>query len=549
MSSEEPISRNAPCPCGSGKKYKRCCGAIVQVSETVSNAGPIVPSAAERMYADAMALRDAGRIADARKKYEEILKAWPNETQAISGLGYCLIRLGQRERGLAEAKRAVELVPSDPIPIMELSLMFYNLGEVEDALEWATRAVALGPVGADANTIIANCHERTHRIREALEANRLAQAANPQNTWLKLQEAKLVARDGDDSRALDILRETTGMPGLPPELKAQAFSEMGRALDKLGKYDQAYESFVQSGLESSRTTKARRFKLEHRPSIIASYMSGLTAERLSRWRPEDLEDDSWTPVFLVGFPRSGTTMTEQILAAHSGIESLGERPYLDNLRLEWAQIVGAKPDLGQMVDQLDADIILRLRKMYREKVEADQKVPRGAQVIIDKVPLNIMNIGFINLVFPDAKIIVALRDPRDSCLSCFMQEFELNSAMIHFLSLERAVRFYTQVMGSWLHFRQLITLPFVTVRYEDTVRDIEAQAKRLIDFLGLDWEPGVLQFHQRAAEQVISTPSYVAVTEPVHSRAIGRWKNYAEPFAPLLPSLEPFVREFGYETG
>jgi hypothetical protein len=408
--------------------------------------------------------------------------------------------------------------------------------------------VALGSVGANANTIIANCYERTHRIKEALEANLLAQAANPQNTWLKLQEAKLVARDGDDSRALDILRETTGIPGLVPELKAQAFSEMGRVLDKLGKYGQAYEAFVQSGLESSRTTKARRFKLEHRPSIIASYLSGLTAERLSRWRPEDLEDNAWTPVFLVGFPRSGTTMTEQILAAHSEIVSLGERPYLDNLRLEWARIVGAKPDLGQMVDQLDVDIILRLRNMYREKVEADQKIPAGSRVIIDKVPLNIINIGFINLVFPESKVIVALRDPRDSCLSCFMQDFELNSAMIHFLSLDQTVRFYTQVMGAWQHFRQIITLPFMSVRYEDTVRDIETEAKRLIDFLDLDWEPDVLQFYRRAAEQVITTPSYVAVTEPVHSRAIGRWKNYAEPFAPLLPLLEPFVRDFGYES-
>jgi hypothetical protein len=186
--------------------------------------------------------------------------------------------------------------------------------------------------------------------------------------------------------------------------------------------------------------------------------------------------------------------------------------------------------------------------MYREKVEADQKIPSSAGVVIDKVPLNIINIGFINLVFPDSKIIVALRDPRDSCLSCFMQDFELNSAMIHFLSLDKAVRFYTQVMGAWLHFRQIITLPFISVRYEDTVRDIETEAKRLIDFLALDWEPDVLQFYRRAAEQVITTPSYVAVTEPVHSRAIGRWRNYEKHFASLLPLLEPFVEDFGYDA-
>jgi hypothetical protein len=200
-----------------------------------------------------------------------------------------------------------------------------------------------------------------------------------------------------------------------------------------------------------------------------------------------------------------------------------------------------------MADQLDAGTILELRNFYREKVETDLEQPVGSRVIIDKLPLNIINIGLINLVFPDAKVIVVLRDPRDCCLSGLMQDFKLNSAMIHFLTLERAVDFYTQVMGAWLHFRDIVTLSHCTVRYEDLARNLEPEAKRLVDHLGLAWEPGVLQFHQQASERVISTPSYVAVTEPVHVRAMGRWKNYQEQFAPLLPKLQPFIREFGYE--
>jgi hypothetical protein len=129
-----------------------------------------------------------------------------------------------------------------------------------------------------------------------------------------------------------------------------------------------------------------------------------------------------------------------------------------------------------------------------------------------------------------------------------MQNFELNQAMIHFLTLDRTVKFYTQVMGAWLHFRDIITLSHVTVRYEDTVQNLEFEVKRLIDHLGLDWEPGVLRFHQRAIERVIATPSYAAVTEPVHTRAVGRWKNYEKQLGPLLPVLKPFIREFGYEV-
>jgi len=501
-----------------------------------------------QMYASVMKLRQSGQHEAAKARYEEILRYWPKEARAIAGLGQCLMRLGQRDKGLEEARRAIKLDPNDITCINELATILFSSGEVEESLKWAKRAVAMGPEGVKTNTIVANCYEKLHRIDEGLAANRLAQKADPKNQYLKFQEGKLIARNGEYEQAKGILRKTSKASGLQPEVRTQIFGELGRVLDKLQSYDQAYDAFAQSGIEASRTPKAKRFKLGYRPSFINAYIKGLTKERLNKWKPEDLKDDSWAPAFLVGFPRSGTTMTEQILAAHSGIQTSDERPYLDNARLEWARIIGAEPDLGWMADQLNADTILHLRKTYRDKVEADQKNPIGSKIVIDKLPLNIIDIGFINLIFPEAKIIVALRDPRDCCLSCFMQDFELNSAMIHFLGLDLAVRFYTQVMGAWLHFRDIITLSYMTVRYEDTVQNLEHEAKRLISHLELDWEPGVLQFHKLAKERVISTPSYVAVTEPVHTRAIGRWRNYRKPFTPLLPMLEPFLKEFGYDN-
>jgi tetratricopeptide (TPR) repeat protein len=405
----------------------------------------------------------------------------------------------------------------------------------------------MGPQGAGTYVMVANCYEKLHRIEEALQANKMAQIANPQVMYLKLQEAKLHARNGSYEQARDILLETAQASELEPEVRSQVFGELGRVLDHLKNFDQAYDAFVQSGFEASRIPKAQKYSLGLRPGLIDAYVKGLTPERLTKWKPEDLQDASWTPAFLVGFPRSGTTMTEQVLAAHSQTHTTDERPYLEQVRYEWARLIGSSPDIGWMADQLDVGTILKLRKFYREKVEADLKTPLGSKMVIDKLPLNIINIGLINLVFPEAKILVALRDPRDACLSCFMQDFELNSAMIHYQSLDRAVQFYTQVMGAWLHFRNIISLSHITVRYEDTVHNLEVEARRLIRHLNLDWEPGILQFHQLATERVIATPSYVAVTEPVHTRAIGRWKNYSRQFAPLLPMLEPFIREFGYQ--
>ena len=550
MSSEKQIFRNDPCPCGSGNKYKKCCGNLAHHSgfRGVSENATATPSQVEQLLVDAERLRTAGNYEVAKQKYEEILRVSTKEARAVTGLGLCLTQLGQGDRGLEELRRAIDLAPDELACLNHLIVALFNRGKVEESLRLSKRAVRLGPEGAKTNVLLANCYEKLHRIEEALEANRLAQIANPQIKYLKLQEAKLNARNGDYDRAKNILRETIQAPGLDPEVRTQMLSELGRILDNLNSYGEAYDVFAQGGLESSRNPKVQKFKLETRPNLIKSYIKGLTEERLKKWKSEDLMDDSWTPTFLVGFPRSGTTMTEQILAAHSGIITTDEQPYLEHVRYEWARIVGANPDIGWMADQLDVETILQLRRFYRKKVEADQETPIGSKIIIDKLPLNIMHIGLINLVFPDAKIIVAIRDPRDSCLSCFMQEFELNSAMIHFLTLDRAAHFYTQVMGAWLHFRDIITLSHLAIRYEDTVQNLEFEAKRLLDYLGLDWEPEVLQFHQHAANRVISTPSYVAVTEPVYTRAVGRWKNYQKEFAPLLSGLEPFLNEFGYEV-
>ena len=169
------------------------------------------------------------------------------------------------------------------------------------------------------------------------------------------------------------------------------------------------------------------------------------------------------------------------------------------------------------------------------------------RLLLDKLPLNLVETGLINVLFPDAKIIVALRDPRDVCLSCFMQGFDLNIGMVNFLWWERTVELYANVMDLWLHVREMLTLPFIEVRYEDTVRDLEGQARRMLDFLGLEWDDRVIRFYEAARKKAILTPSFAAVTKPVHTGAIGRWRNYAGPVERVAGTLQPYIKAFGYD--
>jgi hypothetical protein len=163
------------------------------------------------------------------------------------------------------------------------------------------------------------------------------------------------------------------------------------------------------------------------------------------------------------------------------------------------------------------------------------------------LPLHIVELGLINVIFPEARVIVALRDPRDACLSCLMQHFTPNAAMVNFANLDHTTELYERVMDLWLHLRDVITLPYLEVRYEDTVADLESQARRMLEHLGQPWDDAVLRHHEQAADHVISTPSYAAVSEPVHRRAIQRWRNYETHLEPYLDRLTRFIEAFGYD--
>ena len=149
--------------------------------------------------------------------------------------------------------------------------------------------------------------------------------------------------------------------------------------------------------------------------------------------------------------------------------------------------------------------------------------------------------------FPEMKVLFALRDPRDVVVSCFMQRLPLNPVSVHYLTLEGTAKKYATTMRAWLKIRDMLRNPWIEVRYEDTVADIERQARNVLDFLGLPWDDVVLEYHRRAQRKHVHSPTYEAVTKPVYTSSINRWRNYAAQLEPCMEILRPFVEAFGYE--
>jgi tetratricopeptide (TPR) repeat protein len=426
-----------------------------------------------------------------------------------------------------------------------LAALLVETGDGAAAAAEIERAVELEPENATILATAAECLERIGRIEDALDMARRAAARAPGDAHTGVVLAGLERRTGAREDARARLEALLGRDDLSTTLRVRALNQLGLALDRLGAHDAAFDAFTEQGRETLKDPVAERIDRGFWPRRIAEYRAAVDTLPWSSWTPAEAADRRRDPAFLVGFPRSGTTMTEQVLAAHPDVVSSDERPLVPAMRVELRSMFDDQGDVAALLPRVTGDQLVRLRELYWHRAE-ETVGAIGARLFVDKLPLNIVDLPLVNAVFPGARVILALRDPRDVCLSCFMQSFRLNQAMIHFLSLESTAALYEQVMGLWLAMRGHLTLPVLEVRYEDTVADLPGQARRLLDFLDVPWDERVLSFHERAADRVISTPSAAAVAEPVYTRAVSRWRRYEAHVADVAERLRPFVETWGY---
>jgi len=211
-------------------------------------------------------------------------------------------------------------------------------------------------------------------------------------------------------------------------------------------------------------------------------------------------------------------------------------------------ILGRQIRYPEDFDKLAPKELTLLRQHYWALARQMLNTDFEGKILLDKLPLNLIELCFIHRLFPDARVVVVLRDPRDSCLSCFMRGFVPNEAMINFVTLEQTAKLYAAVMDFWIHLRAFIGQPWIEIRYEDIVEDFDNSTRRLLEFLGLEWSEAVMNYHQNTKMRDVRTPSYGDITQPIFRRAMGRWRNYSGPMATTRNTLQPYVEAFGYNN-
>lgn len=462
--------------------------------------------------------------------------------EALLSLGQVYLLTGKLEKAEQRLAEAVECQPGTAEARITLGNLYANQGKYAPALEVYQWLDEHGQADANVYGNMALTLEMLRRDSDARAAAAKALRLEGQHPAAHLVLARLDRRSRNERESIPRLQQAIVAHQKTVE-GANLLGELGHALDRMCEYDQAFDTFQRANAIWQTVARNAPYGKAFYLQRIESFRSLFSQPTLNP--AVDVAGERL--IFFVGFPRSGTTLVEQILKTRANIVTTQEEPLVTNLITQLTQDMpnsGAYPALLAGLSERDLD---SLRDRYISELHRVTGCNDAGMFYVDKLPLNIIEAGFIHRLFPAARFLTALRDPRDVCLSCFMQSFRLNSAMIHFLDMEDTARFYAATLGLWNHYKSVLTdLRYLEYRYEDLIGDFDGTSRRILDFIGVEWAPDIRAFHEQAGSRVIRTPSYIDVASPLYSRAVGRWQHYTRQIAPIETILRPFIEQFGY---
>ena len=482
-----------------------------------------------------------GDVAQAVHYLERARHKNPGHIHVLSNLGSIYRQLGRVHDAKKVLEEAVRIDPRFGPAFNNLGNVFLDLEQRGEALRCYERAVAIDARHADALANLGRLAEEAHQLERAADFAKRAMEVAPEHLQARLTLARVFQRQGNAALAVPALEALLSLQTLPPNLRISAHGFLGESFDSIKRFGEAFAQFdAANSLQANMLSEGYGdigFLSPRRVEQLTAFVDG---EDLSHWRPAPSVEQS--PVFLVGFPRSGTTLLDQILSSHPQVIVQEEQDALVDV---CSALMPGGGSFGFWAD-LPQHQIERMRGLYWARARAGLPDLSG-RVFIDKLPLNIILLAVIFRLFPQAKVVIALRDPRDAVLSCFQQRFGMNAAMSQMLRLGSAAAYYDKVMRLWALYERKLPLAFHKVRYEDVVTHFDGEIANLLSFLGLAWDERVRGYADTARARQVNTPSAAQVVKPLYTSSMHKWRNYSVHMAEILPVLEPWVAAFGYE--
>ena len=514
------------------------------------------------------ARRFAGDFDGAVEALRRAAELAPLSAPVRLNLATTLWAAGRIDEAEAELRRMTVDFPEDPKPLRELHVLYHQSERDAEATDAIDRATAIEPDNVELLLGKASHLSKLLMTNESEAIYRRVLELDPRNSLGHLgvavcldltnrtEELSVVAENaaqqdiGPDAlnfiRAMDHRRAKRFAEGLaalekvPEDLEtARRFHVMGQLLEGVGRYNDAFAAFTEMNRLMDDEFPAALERAAAYRDMIRERREAMTSEWMAGWREEQSADDRRPPVFLYGFPRSGTTLLDTMLMGHPNIDVLEEEPTLQN--------ASASFESAASLASASDETIAAARSAYFAFVA--QKVALNPdQLLVDKNPLGINAVPIMRRLFPKAKHILALRHPCDVLLSCYVTNFRMNDGMASFTKLETAAELYDLSFSYFEQARALMHLDVHTIHYERVIEDRDRELRALFDFLELDWHDAVLDHETTARTRGrIKTASYAQVVEPIYNRSAGRWENYLKHMEPVLPILAPWIEKFGYE--
>jgi len=492
--------------------------------ECFARAIGIDPACAEAHQMVGNILWHRGELTEAAKSYLAAVEARPDLASTHMHLASALVELNRHDEAMAGFDHALRIDPTLAEAVSGRAYALLAKGEVDAAYQQAERAIAMDPNLASAHYHLGVCLQQKGRFDDAQIQMERARELNPD---LGAAHFSLAYGDGlrGDADEIARLEAFTGDSTKQLRDRIAVHFALGRQYDSAKEYDRAFDHYIQG---NSLKRQSQPFDSEAFETFVSTVIDIFTPDYFAA--RAGFGDPTEQPVFVVGMPRSGSTLVEQIISAHPQAHGAGELWTMHRLIADIGNLLDADAPFPTCAAGLDAEGAARLAAYYLDDLRPHAPdMPR----IVDKLPLNYQRAGLIPAILPGARIIHTMRDPVDTCVSCFTQNFGRGMNFTNNLAdLGLYHRQYDRLMAHW---RAVLPKPMLEVQYEELVADQDAVSRRIVEFLGLDWDPAVLRFHDH--ERPVQTASFWQVRQPIYKSSVEKWRRYETALGPLLKAL------------
>ncbi len=487
--------------------------------------------------------KDLEEFQKAKICFEKAIQINPNYIEAHNNLGNIFKDLGKFEKAISCYEQAIQINPNYAKAHNNLGLIFLTLGKTQKAISYYEKAIKIEPHFIPAHNNLMEIYERTNNDEKLKQSIASAQSLIKNALTIKLFEGILLYKNEKFSKSISVL-ESIFFDKKEENYEKLRILNLAKCYDRLEDIDKAFNYFVKVNDLTLQKKIIKSIDKDKYLKKIKIRKNFFKKSKIKQWINFQSSYNRKDPIFIIGFPRSGTTLLDSILRSHPLIDVVEEEPMVEKSIDSLNKL--SNDDLGDL-KKIDNYQIQKIRKTYFDFLDDHVNEKNNSKFYIDRMPINTIFVGDILRIFPNAKFITLIRHPCDCVLSCFMQDFVPNAQNVNFLNLNDTAHFYEAVMSLWIKYKSIFSFNYHEVKYENLVENFLPTIRSILNFLELPWNDAVLEHTKTAKKRkLITTASYNQVTKPIYSHASGRWKRYKKQISNIYLILEPLIKKFNY---